>query len=148
MGERKLLGMVAVDSATLLIADPWVIRNEWEDNPAIRWIEFWGVGAETVAASLRETNIDVADIGKRYRVDADKCSRQTLREMAHQAGFKLFTEGKRDDQLERIWNTGTGEVEDLSGVAVETEADGIFPVYGVYEGGVLVRVEIGIDEED
>ncbi|MDR6226385.1 hypothetical protein JOE21_002392 [Desmospora profundinema] len=31
---------------------------------------------------------------------------------------------------------------------MKTEIDGLFPVYGVYNGGVLVRVEIVIDEED
>ncbi|MDR6226384.1 hypothetical protein [Desmospora profundinema] len=44
--------------------------------------------------------MDVEAVGKRYRVDADKCNRQTLREIAHQAGFKLFME----ESGTTVWN--------------------------------------------
>lgn len=60
--EKRLLGVVGVDSGQLMIGDPCYVEENWvkEKNAKATGVQFWGSGQETMRKILSDLGKDVS----------------------------------------------------------------------------------------
>ncbi|QSQ10480.1 hypothetical protein H0A61_02888 [Koleobacter methoxysyntrophicus] len=168
--RKKLLGIVFVDSGSLIVTDPCYI-SQWQQkgsNPAE--LHFWGRDEDTLAAYLKKQGqfFKVKKRNSYYSVRHKDYSAEYLQEYLNQIitekNWLVITDVVEDSVINRAYdircsNDMGGQVEDLNGnpglgvIFSSGLGDGAYGVWAYYTklpdwGERIAKVEIQLIDED
>lgn len=154
MVERKLLGVVGVDSGQLVIIDPCYIKD-LDHVGKKEGVRFWGQDEKQVEGLFRELGYTVKEVGGAYRIEG--LSIQQFENLKPK-GCQVLCSEWRDSFYDRVWDTTISPKQGgqlfyekgHAGLAVAFQSgigDGTYKVWATYEdlpgfGRRITKVEI------
>jgi hypothetical protein len=126
---RRYIGELSVESPTIFISDFAYLLDLEKKSLLTDQIEFWGEGEHEVLKKLNESGIEIKRVGGKFSIPI--IYKDVLLKVRKECSFIMIDEVSSQSLSVKLDEVIEGEVE--NGVAVETEIDGDFKVYGVYD---------------
>jgi hypothetical protein len=170
MAERKLIGVVGVDSGQLMIMDPCYVESQWVNDvdSNATGLKFWGEGQEEAAVAFKEKGIAVDESGGTYFIAEEVMKApeaiEIIQSVKRETGKMIVYSIWSDSSYHKICDLTNSEQQAGGlnyrmghpglGVAFTSGlGDGCYNVYATYKdipqwGNRITKVEIELIDTD
>lgn len=162
--ERKLIGVVGVDSGQLMIMDPCYVNSEWQYNGDITGVKFWGEAEKDIIDFMQDKGYEVItrDTGSGFISAHSKEEAESIQRIIYSESKRInkviVTKIKTSSTYDKICDVTLSEDQagqlnyrmGHAGLGVAFSSglgDGVYEVYATYQdikdwGNRITKVEI------